>query len=113
LNLAVGVKLKPRHVVPIHMNRGERASCPVEEWTTVGRLGGATCGAVGFGLALVALAFGYSGVVAVASVVPLLSTTAVVFTGVLLWLVSWLGLVVAVEAVRTRLVDPPDTTVRP
>jgi hypothetical protein len=71
----------------------------------VGRVGGATCGVAGLGLAVVALAFGYSGVLAVASVVPLLSTTAVVFVGVFLWLAAWFGLVLAVGAVRARLVD--------
>jgi hypothetical protein len=73
--------------------------------TGIGRTGQVTCGAIGFGLALVAVAVGYSGVVAVTSVVPLLSTTAIVFTWVLLWLVAWFVLVVAVATVRRRLVD--------
>ena len=75
---------------------------PSEEWPTVGRVEGAACGAVGLGLTVVVLAFGYSVVVAVAMAVPLLSTTAIVFTWAFLWLVTWFVLVVGLVYVRDR-----------
>ena len=68
----------------------------------VGRLGQATCGAVGFAVAVVALTLGYSAVVAVTSVLPLLSTTAIVFIWVFVWLAAWLGLVVGLSVVQSR-----------
>ncbi|WP_318569678.1 hypothetical protein [Salinigranum marinum] len=76
-----------------------------EEWPTVGRVEGAACGAVGLGLTVVVLTFGYSVVVAVAMAVPLLSTTAIVFTWAFLWLVTWFVLVVGVAYVRDRTGD--------
>jgi len=78
---------------------------PTEEWTTVGRVEGAACGAVGLGLTAVVLTFGYSVVVALAMAVPLLSTTAIVFTWAFLWLVTWFVLVVGVVYVRDRTGD--------
>jgi hypothetical protein len=50
------------------------------------------CGFVGFGIALGVLAGLYSLVVAVTSAIPLLSTTALVFLGVVLWVLVWLTL---------------------
>lgn len=88
------------------MNGEPNACARPGERAEVGRVGQATCGVVSVGVAVVALGFGYSGVVAVASVVPLLSTTAIVFTWVFLWLVAWLVLVVALSLVRTRLTGP-------
>jgi hypothetical protein len=81
----------------------ERSLSPTGD-CPVGRLGQATCGAVSFALALVALGVGYSAVVAVTSVVPLLSTTAIVFAWAFLWLVAWFVLVVAAGVVRERVV---------
>jgi hypothetical protein len=57
---------------------------------------------VGFAVAVVALTLGYSAVVAVTSVLPLLSTTAIVFIWVFVWLAAWLGLVVGLSVVQSR-----------
>jgi hypothetical protein len=60
------------------------------------RAGSATgyyaCGVVGLGLAAVSLFLTYSLLVALTSFVPLLSTTAIAFVGVVVWLGFWLGL---------------------
>jgi hypothetical protein len=58
----------------------------------VGLGGHATCGVVGLGAALAVLAATYSALVAMTSLVPLLSTTWLVFAGVLVWLFVWLVL---------------------
>jgi hypothetical protein len=50
------------------------------------------CGVVGLGLAVASLFLTYSVLVTVTSLVPLLSTTAIAFVGVLVWLGFWLGL---------------------
>ncbi|MFC6825841.1 hypothetical protein [Halopelagius fulvigenes] len=57
------------------------------------------CGALSLGAALLAMFLAYSVLVAVASLVPLLSTTTIAFAGVLTWLVLWL----AFDAVRLWL----------
>jgi hypothetical protein len=92
------------------MKWGKQTRCPVEEWTPVGRFGQATCGVVSLAVAVVALAVGYSVVVAVTSVLPLLSTTAIVFVWAFVWLVTWLALLVGVTAVRSRVVGGWRTT---
>ena len=79
------------------------AQCPAEEWSPVGRLGQATCGVVSLGVAIVSLAVGYSVVLAVVSVLPLLSTTALVFVWAFVWLATWLALLVGVTVARSRL----------
>jgi hypothetical protein len=78
----------------------------VEEWSPVGRVGQATCGIVSLAFAVVALGVGYSVVLTVVNVVPLLSTTAVVFVWAFAWLVTWLGLLVGLTAIRSRLHTP-------
>jgi hypothetical protein len=69
----------------------------------MGRLGQVTCGAVGFAVAVGALAVSYPVVVAVTSVLPLLSTTAIVFVWAFVWLFTWLALVVGLSLVRSRV----------
>jgi len=62
---------------------------------TVAAVGGPRhylCGFVGFGIALGVLAALYSLVVAATSAVPLLSTTALTFLGVVVWVLVWLAL---------------------
>jgi hypothetical protein len=68
----------------------------------VGLGGHATCGVVGLGAALAVLAATYSALVAMASLVPLLSTTWLVFAGVLVWLFVWLVLDLALLGWRGR-----------
>jgi hypothetical protein len=92
------------------MKWGEPTRCPVEEWTPVGRLGQATCGVVSLAVAVVSLGVGYSVVVAVVSVFPLLSTTAIVFIWAFVWLVTWLALLLGVTAVRSRAPGDSGTT---
>jgi hypothetical protein len=98
--------VKSWYVSPLHMKGDPNACARSGEQAGVGRVGQATCGVVSVGVAIVALVFGYSGVVAVVSVVPLLSTTAIVFTLVFLWLVAWLVLVVTLSLVQARLTGP-------
>lgn len=50
------------------------------------------CGVLGLGAALLAMFLTYSVLVAVASLVPLLSTTTIAFVGVVTWVVLWLAL---------------------
>jgi hypothetical protein len=61
-----------------------------------------TCGIVGLGLTAVSIFFAYSVLVAVASLVPLLSTTAIVFVAVVTWFLLWLTLDVAWSWMHTR-----------
>ncbi|SFG09913.1 hypothetical protein SAMN04488063_1415 [Halopelagius inordinatus] len=56
---------------------------------TLGR-GHYACGVLGLGAALLAMFLAYSVLVAVASLVPLLSTTAIAFVGIVTWVVLWL-----------------------
>lgn len=49
------------------------------------------CGVLSLGAALLAMFLAYSVLVAVASLVPLLSTTTIAFAGVMTWLLLWLA----------------------
>ncbi|MDS0298612.1 hypothetical protein NDI76_07650 [Halogeometricum sp. S1BR25-6] len=53
------------------------------------------CGAVGLGVAVLAVFLTYSVLVGLASLLPLLSTTVVTFVGILTWVVVWITLDVA------------------
>jgi hypothetical protein len=50
------------------------------------------CGAVGLLVAVTTLALTYSLVVGIANTVPLLSTTAITFLGIVIWVVTWIAL---------------------
>jgi hypothetical protein len=63
-------------------------------------------GAVGLGITMVSVFLAYSVLVDVANLVPLLSTTLIVFVGVVMWVVAWLTLdVVHEQVVRRRYLD--------
>ena len=63
-------------------------------------------GAVGLGITMVSVFLAYSALVDVANMVPLLSTTLIVFVGVVAWVVAWLTLDVLHErVVRRRYLD--------
>lgn len=60
------------------------------------------CGVLGLGAALLAMFLAYSVLVAVASLVPLLSTTTIAFVGVVTWVALWLALDAARIWLRRR-----------
>lgn len=68
-----------------------RASERTEGGEALGR-GDYVCGVLSLGAALLSMFLAYSVLVAVASLVPLLSTTTIAFVGVVTWLVLWLVL---------------------
>lgn len=76
--------------------RGRTPEATVRD-ASIGR-GHYVCGVLGLGTALLAVFLAYSVLVAVASLVPLLSTTTIAFVGVVTWVVLW----VALDAVRVR-----------
>lgn len=80
--------------------RGRTPDAPVRE-SALGK-GHYVCGVLGLGAALLAMFLTYSVLVAVASLVPLLSTTTIAFVGVVTWVVLWLVLDAARIWLRRR-----------
>jgi hypothetical protein len=88
-----------------HHTNGEGSSGGPSVREPVGGIGHATCGVVGLGVAVAALAASYSLLVALVNVVPLLSTTALALFGVFVWLGLWFVFDLTLREWRTRRRD--------